>query len=213
MWAIETVRAASFRLRDGLPDSRSAPSNFGYSRATKNNWRGHSEDPGLAQRISSISLNWMLLRHFPIFHFSPIDALPPSLRGIRCKVPYLIHTGFEFPSMLEGRKPLAAFLNSAQWLAQELSSYDRFVREGRFTRRIIERGGMRKSISHCPAKNGELTPMSSFGKQALASGATTVSDNKANCWVTRLAKRLVVRKSKVTSFHLSLEWIRPTPAS
>lgn len=58
--------------------------------------------------------------------------------------------------MLEGRKPLAAFLDSAQWLAQELSSYDRFVREGRFTRRIIERGDIQEVYFALPGQEWRI---------------------------------------------------------
>ena len=45
-------------------------------------------------------------------------------------VPYLIHTGFELPLMLDCRKPLAAFSDSVSWITQYLSRYDRFVEEG-----------------------------------------------------------------------------------
>lgn len=67
-----------------------------------------------------------------------LNALDPwhPMRG----VPYLVHTGFELPLMLEGRKPLAAFIDDAEWLTQELSRFDPFVQEGRLVRRAVARG-------------------------------------------------------------------------
>lgn len=59
-------------------------------------------------------------------------------------VPYLIHTGFELPLMLEGRKPLAVFCDSAEWLKRELRVYDGFVRQGRFVTRVITRDDLRE---------------------------------------------------------------------
>jgi hypothetical protein len=72
------------------------------------------------------------------------------------KVPYLIHTEFELPLMLEGRKPLAAFKDSAQWLTQHLKSYDRFVKEGHFIRRIIERGNIQEVYFALPGQEWRI---------------------------------------------------------
>jgi len=56
------------------------------------------------------------------------------------EVPYLVHTNFELPLMLEGRKPLAVFDDAypAQWLAETLDRFDPFVRSGRLVRRLVD---------------------------------------------------------------------------
>lgn len=55
--------------------------------------------------------------------------------SIRC-VPYLVHTNFELPLMLDGRKPLAIFSGSYpnQWLDNYLAPFAPFVASGRFVR-------------------------------------------------------------------------------
>lgn len=61
--------------------------------------------------------------------FHPFDA-----------VPYLIHTNFELPLMLEGRKPLAVFGHGypSAWFDDFLAPFDPFVASGQFVRRIID---------------------------------------------------------------------------
>jgi hypothetical protein len=55
-------------------------------------------------------------------------------------VPYLIHTNFELPLMLEGRKPLASFGDGypSQWFEDYLAPFDPFVRSGQLIRRVID---------------------------------------------------------------------------
>jgi hypothetical protein len=72
------------------------------------------------------------------------------------KVPYLIHTGYELPLMLEGRKPLAAFRDSARWLECELRIYDSFVRQGRFATRVIAQGDMREVYFALPGQEWRI---------------------------------------------------------
>ncbi|CDX20299.1 conserved hypothetical protein [Mesorhizobium sp. ORS 3324] len=56
------------------------------------------------------------------------------------EAPYLVHTNFELPLMLEGRKPLAVFQDAypVEWLTETLERFDPFVRSGRLARRIID---------------------------------------------------------------------------
>ncbi|WP_245475319.1 MULTISPECIES: hypothetical protein [unclassified Mesorhizobium] len=56
------------------------------------------------------------------------------------EVPYLVHTNFELPLMLEGRKPLAVFHDAypAEWLSETLARFDPFVRSGRLVRHVID---------------------------------------------------------------------------
>ena len=89
------------------------------------------------------------------------------------KVPYLIHTEFELPLMLEGRKPLAAFKDSAQWLTTYLNGYDRFVKEGRFIRRIIERGNFQEVYFALPNHEWRIDAY----VQLLGSAAGAWDDN------------------------------------
>lgn len=56
-------------------------------------------------------------------------------------IPYLIHTNFELPLMLDGRKPLAAFADvyPSDWFDQLLEPFESFVTSGQILRRIIDR--------------------------------------------------------------------------
>ena len=99
------------------------------------------DDPDLAQSylLDTEELDAVVaLAGLPAPPDNRLTTLTPwhSLRN----VPYLIHTEFELPLMLEDRKPLAAFRDSIRWLTQELCRFDCFVAEGRLARRIIERG-------------------------------------------------------------------------
>jgi hypothetical protein len=89
------------------------------------------------------------------------------------KVPYLIHTEFELPLMLEGRKPLAAFKDSGQWLTQYLNSYDHFVKVGRLSRRIVERGNIQEVYFALPGHEWRIDAY----VQLLESGAGKWDDN------------------------------------
>jgi len=55
-------------------------------------------------------------------------------------IPYFIHTNFELPLMLEGRKPLAVFAESypSPWFDEYLAPFDPFVKEGRIVRQIVD---------------------------------------------------------------------------
>ncbi|MDB5707905.1 MAG: hypothetical protein JWN66_5021 [Sphingomonas bacterium] len=55
-------------------------------------------------------------------------------------VPYMIHTHFELPLMLEGRKPLAAFgdFYPSEWFDDYLAPFEQFVAAGRIIRRIVD---------------------------------------------------------------------------
>jgi hypothetical protein len=55
-------------------------------------------------------------------------------------VPYLVHTGYELPLMLEGRKPFAKFSDGypCEWLDSILDHFEPFVIEGRIVKRIIK---------------------------------------------------------------------------
>jgi hypothetical protein len=57
------------------------------------------------------------------------------------EVPYLVHTNFELPLMLEGRKPLAVFSDAypAQWLDDQIARFAPFVASGQFVRHIVDR--------------------------------------------------------------------------
>ncbi|PSJ60155.1 hypothetical protein [Pseudaminobacter soli (ex Li et al. 2025)] len=57
------------------------------------------------------------------------------------EVPYLVHTNFELPLMLEGRKPLAVFSDGypAQWFDDRIAHFEPFIESGRFVRRIVDR--------------------------------------------------------------------------
>jgi hypothetical protein len=55
-------------------------------------------------------------------------------------VPYLVHTGFELPLMLDGRKPLAVFGDGypSVWFDEYLAPFEPFIRAGRIVRRVID---------------------------------------------------------------------------
>lgn len=55
-------------------------------------------------------------------------------------VPYMVHTNFELPLMLEGRKPLAVFGDAypSEWFDNYLAPFEQFVRAGRIVRHIVD---------------------------------------------------------------------------
>jgi hypothetical protein len=55
-------------------------------------------------------------------------------------VPYMLHTNFELPLMLEGRKPFAMFLDGypSAWFDEYLAPFDPFVEDGTLVRRVID---------------------------------------------------------------------------
>jgi hypothetical protein len=86
---------------------------------------------------------------------------------------YLVHTEFELPLMLERRKPLAAFADTAEWLAAYLNGYDRLVKEGRFIRRVIERGNIQEVYFALPGHEWRIDAY----VQLLESAAGAWDDN------------------------------------
>jgi hypothetical protein len=62
--------------------------------------------------------------------------LPTALR----ELPYLVHTNRELGLMLRGQKPMACFLDfpeaMPECVARYLKMFDRYVNQGRFTKRI-----------------------------------------------------------------------------
>jgi hypothetical protein len=57
------------------------------------------------------------------------------------EVPYLVHTGYELPLMLEGRKPLAVFhdVYPTAWFDELIERYRPFVLSGHILQQIVER--------------------------------------------------------------------------
>ena len=55
--------------------------------------------------------------------------------------PYLIHTGFELPLMLDGRKPMAFFgdAHPAEWLDETERRFEPYVMTGRIEKRVDDR--------------------------------------------------------------------------
>ncbi|KUM25121.1 hypothetical protein AU467_27535 [Mesorhizobium loti] len=88
-------------------------------------------DPGDLQRVGAICN--------PPCELDPRFNRIESWHPIR-EVPYLVHTNFELPLMLEGRKPLAVFDDAypAKWLKETLKRFGPFVRSGRLVRRIVD---------------------------------------------------------------------------
>ncbi len=54
------------------------------------------------------------------------------------KLPYLVHTEFELPLMLEGRKPLAFFYDQRGWLDEYLAPFEPYVVTGELVRQVID---------------------------------------------------------------------------
>lgn len=56
------------------------------------------------------------------------------------ETPYLVHTGFELPLMLEGRKPLAKFSDGypSEWLQALMARFKPFVGQGLIDCRVID---------------------------------------------------------------------------
>ncbi|MGF6172513.1 hypothetical protein [Ensifer sp. 4252] len=65
-------------------------------------------------------------------------------------VPYLVHTGYELPLMLEGRKPFAFFCSEGEnaWFEDLQRTFAPHVASGRFHRDVLELTQM------CPTTNG-----------------------------------------------------------
>ncbi len=104
------------------------------------------------------------------FDLEPVDVLalaeafdlsmPEDQQGVRLErphsidtAPYLIHTNFELPLMLDGRKPLAYFCTESQeWLTEVQSPFIPYVASRLIIERIIER-----SVPHPATSGGKRT--------------------------------------------------------
>lgn len=55
-------------------------------------------------------------------------------------VPYMVHTNFELPLMLEGRKPFAILSDGypSEWFDEHLAPFEPFVASGQLVRRIVD---------------------------------------------------------------------------
>lgn len=75
----------------------------------------------------------------PILPNSVFTAIGRSFVGFD-DTPYLVHTNFELPLMLEGRKPLAVFGDGypSDWFDEFLAPFEPFVASGQIIRRIID---------------------------------------------------------------------------
>lgn len=67
--------------------------------------------------------------------FTRLERWPPLN-----DVPYLAHTNFELPLMLDGRKPLAVFGDAypSDWFDDYLAPFELHVQSGRIIRRIVD---------------------------------------------------------------------------
>lgn len=56
-------------------------------------------------------------------------------------VPYLNHSGFELPLMLDGRKPFSKFadLETSEWINRTITRFAPFVEQGLIIKRIVRR--------------------------------------------------------------------------
>jgi hypothetical protein len=68
------------------------------------------------------------------------------------EAPYLVHTGYELPLMLEGRKPLAAITVSFQWIVQELGPFESFVKKGRLRKHVFEQNDFQEVYFTLPGE-------------------------------------------------------------
>ncbi|ACA15291.1 hypothetical protein M446_0732 [Methylobacterium sp. 4-46] len=100
------------------------------------------EDPDLraVHEVAPDALDRLGALSDPPFAPDPVFTQLDPWHGLR-EVPYLVHTGFELPLMLEGRKPLAVFsdLYPVDWLDELLARFDPAVSEGRIVRRLVDR--------------------------------------------------------------------------
>ena len=71
--------------------------------------------------------------------FDPDQSLTVlrSWQSIR-ELPYLVHTDYELPLMLEGRKPLAYFYDQRSWLNEYLAPFEPYVTTGELVRQVID---------------------------------------------------------------------------
>ena len=55
------------------------------------------------------------------------------------EAPYLVHSGFELPLMLDGRKPLSKFADAypSAWLDEVVARFQPFVNDGRIMCRVV----------------------------------------------------------------------------
>jgi len=98
-------------------------------------------DPGLS---GSYDLDQEDLATVGVLCMPPVQ-IDPRLRVMTSwhwlrDVPYLIHTGYELPLMLEGRKPLAAFTGErgSPWLEEARARFALPVQSGRLVERMVD---------------------------------------------------------------------------
>ena len=72
------------------------------------------------------------------------------------ELPYLVHTGFELPLMLDGRKPLAIFADAPTWLEEYLAPFAPFVANGRIVRRTIDHPNVREIYFALPGEEWRI---------------------------------------------------------
>jgi hypothetical protein len=102
-----------------------------------------SEDPALSWTYHDFSRQEMRrigkLCIPPIVPDRSFTAIGRPSKGFD-DVPYMIHTNFELPLMLEGRKPFAVFGDAypSKWFDEHLAPFEQFVRTGRIVRRIVD---------------------------------------------------------------------------
>lgn len=98
-------------------------------------------DPDLARGYMLDSDQLVAIRTLCSVPFDPGDRpamLGPWHRTLR-EAPYLIHTGFELPLMLDGRKPLSKFSDAypSEWLDEVVARFEPFVKNGRIVCRVV----------------------------------------------------------------------------
>ena len=102
-----------------------------------------AEDPELRGAYHDISKRDM--RRIGRISQPPVvpDDLYTAIKRYRLMfegVPYMVHTNFELPLMLDGRKPLAVFGDGypSAWFDDYLAPFEQFVAGGKIVRRIVD---------------------------------------------------------------------------
>lgn len=120
------------------------------------------------------------------------------------EIPYLIHTTFELPLMLEGRKPLAVFGDGypSEWFDEFLAPFEPFVASGisfagSLTPQCPTSSGIDRTWKGCETcssqfqvRNGGLTHTSTKSKIGHPIGMMILNDFKARCLATKIGKMI-----------------------
>jgi len=129
-------------------------------------------------------------------------------------VPYMIHTGFELPLMLEGRKPFAAFADGypSEWFDDYLAPFEPFVERGAIIRRIIDTPmpqrtlrrpaleGFRSVLFALPGEEWRIDAYVTLMDEAKKSGWNDSRERRQGCllgyedwqndwWIEQIVKR------------------------